>query len=188
MDDAPESPAQTVARLERIPAEERTKPQASALAKARTAVLQIEREGLLRAASAPPVGVAARAREDSTPGRSSDDLPTVTARIRDNIAREVDSLLANSVGLDTSDRVKVLTAAARVTGFADSDDAGQPAPFVSRGFVQPPVSIPTGAEPWVCGTCGALHSPGGPVPADARVVETTQPVVVVPDLGGSAPT
>ncbi len=173
----PESPAETVARIERIPAEERTKPQASALAKARTAVLQIEREGLLRAASAPPVGRSARAREDSTPGRSSDDLPTVTARIRDNIAREVDSLLANSVGLETSDRVKVLTAAARVTGFADSDDNGAPPPFASRGFVQPAVTLPTGAEPWTCGACGALHSPGGPVPADARVTETTQPVV-----------
>ena len=168
-----ETAVETVARIEGIRAEDRTKEQNRALGRAKAAVREEERKRPKgQTVEAPPspaprAGEGARDANDdpASAGRSTDAIHVVLDRIRDGIAREVDALLNGSTHLDTADRVKVLTAAAKVTGFADSKEV-ESIPFVFRGWTEHVPVLPEG----VVVTCPSCARPFETTPGKATPI------------------
>lgn len=169
-----EAAAGTVARIEAIRAEDRTKEQNRALGRAKAAVREEERKRPRGQTVEAPPPASARAGAGARDARSvpASDAPVDRLAMAETVLRELHASLGELSAYAPKDRASILSLCAKLSGMLDAKP-GEAPPFLFRGFEVPEVRIPTGAEPWTCPACAHVHRPGGPVPEGATVAETT---------------
>ena len=162
--DKPESPEETVARLERIRPEERTKAERAALNSAKYEVERAEAaRGGRHSSPAAIQSPLARTREDSTPG----DPETMRAKLPALVMSRVHSAMLDLADVPPKDRASILSLGAKLSGLLAAQESEDPPPFLFRGWEALPAVAPAGFEPPPCEKCGC------------RSVGPTQAVVVI---------
>lgn len=152
----PETPAETVARLEAIKPECLTQAEASALNRARNAVRQAKgaKGG---SASTGGAGSVSRTREYT---------PADRAKMGERVLAQLDAALDDLGNADPKDRASILSLAAKLSGLLASERT-EDVPFVFRGWTRAPLPVLPQGVTAPCPACGqALPT----VPPEAAVI------------------
>lgn len=157
----PESPAETVARLEAIRAEDRTRPQNKALNRARAALLEIERADAMRERArkreeglASLVAASEHKRTATVArARGGEYTPADRAKMGERVLAQLDAALDDLGNADPKDRASILSLAAKLSGLLAAERT-EDVPFIFRGWTRAPMPVLPAGVVAPCPACG----------------------------------